>query len=182
MSLQHLLAAIIDQTDREIAQTENAVAKRLAEKKAVSDKALSAHLSSIDEQVTKRKAMLRAKAETHANLSMRSELLTAKQQMIDEVFSAVMEKVSLLPDAEMEPVFRTLLASLPDGGEIRPSKKHAALVQKVAGGRKIGSPIESKGGFMFISEKEERNCTFEHLVGTELRSKQELMVARSLSA
>ncbi|MEQ1849480.1 MAG: hypothetical protein ABL890_02735 [Candidatus Peribacteraceae bacterium] len=182
MSLQHLLEAITSEAKHSVAQAENAAATRMSQKKEVQKKALGVRKQEIDDQVEKRKVFLRSKAETHAKLSMRAAVLTRKQENIDSIFSAAFESICALSDKEVEPLLSSLLGSLPQGGEIRPSKKHDALIKKLAQGRTIGAPIDAKGGFLFVSATLERNCTFEHLVLSELRSRKELEVARALAA
>jgi vacuolar-type H+-ATPase subunit E/Vma4 len=180
MSLQHLLDAITAHANEEITKAENAAALRMSQKKEAQTKALSARMAEIDDQVEKRKTMLRAKAETHAKLSTRSGALSHKQGKIDEVFATVMEQASALTDKDVEPLLAALIKSLPNDGEIRPAKKHEALIKKLAGNRQVSASIDAKGGFLFVSKTQERNCTFEHLILTELRARKELDVARAL--
>lgn len=182
MSLQHLLTAITAEANAEIAKAENAAALRMSQKQESSAEALAKRKAEMDDQVEKRKAMLRAKAETHAKLSTRSAVLKRKQEKIDEVFDTALERAASLSDKEVEPLLSALLKTLPKDGEVRPSKKHEALVKKLASGMTIGQPIDAKGGFLFVSPTQERNCTFEHLILQELRARKELDVSRALAA
>ena len=67
-------------------------------------------------------------------------------------------------------------------GEIHPSKAHAALLKKICPSEqfRIKEATNAKGGFLFISEKEEQDFTFEHLVEEVLRPKTELETSHTL--
>lgn len=183
MSLPHLLDAITAQANDEIASMKRASDARLAEATARQQASIAERKASIAKQVEDRKTMLRAKAETHAQLSRRSSVLQARQRLIDEIFAAVLAALAALPEQKVESLLKHLIAGLPKEGTLRPAKKHAALLQKLLHGThvKMGEPIDAVGGFVFESSTIEKTCTFEHLVANELRNRKELWVSRELS-
>jgi len=183
MSLQHLLAAITEQATSELAAYKRASDERLSAAKARQKASVVERTAAIGKQVEDRKTLLRAKAETHAQLSRRASVLQARQRLIDEIFDAVLAAVGAVPEQKIESLLKRLLTSMPKTGTIRPAKKHAALIQKLLNGSELqlGEPINATGGFVFESETIEKTCTFEHLISNELRSQKELWVSRELS-
>jgi len=112
----------------------------------------------------------------------RNALLGKKRELLDRTYANAAEKLSTLPHEQVEPLIRACLKSIRDEGTVHPARGHEALVKNCADASRfhIGDPIDAKGGFRFVSEAKERDCTFEHLVSEVLRPATELEISRML--
>lgn len=114
-------------------------------------------------------------------LEMRKDILTAKQQSIDEVFDKVLERMNNLDDSKYEQViFNMLIASVESGeeevvmSEDRVKKLSADFINKVnkaleAAGKKGNIKISDEtrnisGGFILKSQGIEINNSFEAVI------------------
>lgn len=114
-------------------------------------------------------------------LEMRKDILTAKQQSIDEVFDKVLERMNNLDDSKYEQViFNMLIASVESGAEEvvmsedRVKKLSADFINKVnkaleAAGKKGNIKISDEtrnisGGFILKSQGIEINNSFEAVI------------------
>ncbi len=81
----------------------------------------------------------------------------------------------------MESFLGHCLKSIHVKGTIHPSKASEAILKKLAGDKfEMGKMIDAAGGFVFVAEKEERDCTFEFLVREALRPSTEVEAAHTL--
>jgi vacuolar-type H+-ATPase subunit E/Vma4 len=135
-------------------------------------------------QKEKRKTQLQAKTQSHVAMQKQNAILKTQQKLLDKAYAGAVEKLSTLPDEKVEPIFRACLKDIKVKGAIYPAAKHASLLKKLAPSEQfsIEAPIEVKGGFRFVSEKIEEDCTFEYLVENVLRPRTELATAQSLFA
>ena len=84
------------------------------------------------------------------NLSMKKQLLNAKKEVIDEVFSEAKKELQELPEKEKEKILRKLLHKA--GNEITPkafysNSKDKALILRISG-LKFRGTIDCLGGFI----------------------------------
>ncbi len=85
-------------------------------------------------------------------------------------------------EEKVEALLKQCIKSIKPSGTIHPSKNHVGLLKKIAPSEQftIGDPVESSGGFVFSSEKEEHDFTFDHLVSEYLRPLTEVETAVEL--
>ncbi len=180
MALSHILAAITAEADAEIAAAERAHAIAVGELTAAHERATSTIRSTVKQQKTDRLHQLKKRAEDHSDMMKRHAVLQRKQELLDEFYAAATKELSALPTAEAERLLSGWIAKLPKGGTIIPSKAHEQLLKKLAGDRAVLPAINSVGGFRFVSEKEDRDYTYEFLVKNILRPETEIEVAGQL--
>ena len=181
MALHDILSAITAEADKQIAalkaQHERTVAD--AESKADSEFRrltieLEAHLSQKSDQLTR-------KARQLAEQIRRNAVLQHKRKILDSIYASALDRLSNESDAVLEPLFSALLSQF-SSGEIRPAKKHVALIKKIASGKEfiIGDPIDAKGGFLCLSKTREEDCRLESIVFDSLRPRTELAISKYL--
>ncbi|MFA7682309.1 MAG: hypothetical protein WCX61_04755 [Candidatus Peribacteraceae bacterium] len=184
MALQDILAAISAQADRRITDARSKHQRSLTQLREESERALSTKKQELALQKTQRKAQMEAKAKTHAAMHERNGELKKKRELLDRTYAAVVEELAKLPDEKIEPLLRTCLKNITTKGTIHPSHKHEKLLTKLAdsGRFTVGETIDAKGGFLFVSQTREQDCTLEHLVSEVLRPATELETSHMLFA
>jgi vacuolar-type H+-ATPase subunit E/Vma4 len=182
MALQDILNAITAQTDLQITEVRTAHQKKLTEMRESSERAHAKKKQEIAQQKEQRKLQLKAKAEAHAQSLKRNALLTRKQALLDKLYGKVVKDLAALPEKDVEALLRTCLKKIGQKGTIAPSKKHEVLLKRIAPSQqfKMEKGTDAAGGFMFSSEKQEYDFTFEHLVSEYLRPETELEVSHTL--
>lgn len=180
MALSHILAAITSEADAEILAAERAHALAVSDLTAAHERATGTIRSTVKQQKTERLHQLKKRAEDHSDMMRRHAVLQRKQELLDEFYAAATKELSALPAAETERLLSGWIAKLPKGGTIIPSKAHEQLLKKLAGDRAVLPAINSVGGFRFVSEKEDRDYTYEFLVKNILRPETEIEVAGQL--
>ncbi|PIR54038.1 hypothetical protein COU75_02930 [Candidatus Peregrinibacteria bacterium CG10_big_fil_rev_8_21_14_0_10_42_8] len=182
MALQDILAAITADADRQIELARAAHQKELTAMREESERTIAKRKQEIAVQKQQKIAQLTAKAETHAASHKRNALLTQKKEVLDVIYALAVEELCKLPDSDAETLFRECLKKIKGKGEIHPSKKHADLLKKICPSEqfRMKDPIHAKGGFLFISDKEEQDFTFENLIENTLRPRTELTIAHTL--
>jgi V/A-type H+-transporting ATPase subunit E len=181
MALQDILAAISVEADRQIAEARTAHQNALTQIRQQSEQSLDRKRQDISAQKEQKLEQMRRKAEVHADTQLRNAQLQKKREILDRIYQKAIESLSQLPDKDVEALLKACLESIHDKGEIRPTKKHVALMQRLVGGDlTLGDPVEGAGGFIFVSEKREQDFRFETLVQDVLRPKTELELAHSL--
>jgi len=182
MALPDILAAISSQADEQIAKERSAHQKRLSLIREESERRIAKRKQEIAAQKEERKEQLHMKAVSHSAMTRRNAELTKKQELLDDLYALVLKNLLSLPEKEVETLLKTCLKTIKGNGEIRPSKAHENILKRIAASEKFsfGKPIESAGGFVFVSEREEHDCRFEHLVSAFLRPQTEVEAARTL--
>lgn len=182
MALDDILQAITLQADQRLSAARTAHERRLAEMRELSDKEIERRTAEIDGQKTEKLNRMRQKIETASVLQARNAQLETKQSLVDDTYRSVIAAVVALPDERLEALFTACLKSIPSTGEILPAKKHAALLKRLATDVRftVGEPIDAAGGFRFVSDDREVDCTIEALVDNVLRPATELDTAASL--
>lgn len=119
-------------------------------------------------------------------LSMETKnlLLKKKNEILDEVYNKVLEKLSSLNENDYLKLILNLLKDCPENGEIIPAKGKEKIIQKaiLESRKKIRLSHQSlpiKGGFIFTSEDLEIDNSFENLIKI-IREKTEIEVAKIL--
>lgn len=184
MALQDILAAITADADRQIELARAAHQKELTEMREESERTTAKRKQEIAVQKQQKLAQLTAKAETHAASHKRNALLTQKKEILDVVYAKAAEELCSISDSDAEALFRECLKQIKGKGEIHPSKKHADLLKKICPSEqfRMKDATDAKGGFVFISDKEEQDFTFENLIQNILRPRTELSIAHTLFA
>ncbi len=184
MALQDILAAISAQADQQIQRARSEHHKQLTKMREQSERAIATKKQDIALQKEQRKAQLTAKAENHAAMYIRNAELSKKQELLDRTYDNVIAELSKLPDEDLKRLIESCLKGIKGKGAIHPAKKHESLLNKLADSSQltIGESIDAKGGFKFISDTQEQDYTFEHLVSEVLRPKTELEISHLLFA
>ena len=182
MALQDIINAIIAAADADIEQARRAHQQEMTNLREEAERSLATKKQEIASSRERKKEQLRSKAENHAAIQKRNAVLTKKRELLDRVFDAVVDKLVATDAAALETLLRSCLKTIAAKGTIHPASAHEALLQRLAdsGQFTIGSTIDAKGGFLFVSDKEEADFTFEHLVQENLRSSKELDVSKQL--
>ena len=107
-----------------------------------------------------------------------------KQELLERCYGDVQKALAKSDSAALEAFLIDCLSGITGPGEIRPAAAHKALLEKVADKSRftIGKPINAIGGFLFVSDKQEHDCTFERFVTGTLRPRTEVEVSRALFA
>jgi len=182
MALQDILAAITAEADLQIEEARAAHHKELSGLREESERRIAGKKQEIAKQKERKKTQLTAKANAHAQVQKRNVILKKKKELLDQTYAKVIERLSELPDKDVEPLLRACVQLIKIKGEIRPSEKHVNILKKLCPKDqfKIGATIKASGGFLFVSEKQEEDFTFEHLVEHVLRPDTELEISKTL--
>ncbi|MDD3896267.1 MAG: hypothetical protein PHU04_00260 [Candidatus Peribacteraceae bacterium] len=184
MALSNILAAISAQADEQISQERSLHQKRISLMREESERRIAKRKQEIAGQKEERRKQLHMKAVSHSTMTRRNAELKKKQELLDTLYALVLQKLAALPsqEKEVETLLKKHLQTIKGNGEIRPSKAHETILRHIAPSERFafGKPIESVGGFLFVSEREEHDCTFEHLVASYLRPQTEVEAAKAL--
>lgn len=182
MALQDIITAITQQADQKITDARSVHQKGLTKIREDGERTVAERKQEVARQKETKKAQMKAKAENAADMHVKNSLLSKKRDLLDKTYDEIVDELAKLPDEKMEPLMRACLKSITAEGTIQPADKHTALMKKLAdsGQFKMGSTVKAKGGFRFISDKQEQDCTLEHLVAEVLRPATELKIADSL--
>ncbi len=182
MALQDILAAITAEADKCIADARKEHQRSVTQMREESERNLSTKKQEIAVSKKQKMDQLSAKAHTHAQAQKRNAVLTKKKEVLDVVFIKAAKELSALSDKEIEPLLRACIKGIKAKGIIHPSAKHAELLKKICPSEqfRIEKPTNANGGFLFVSEKEEQDFTFEHLMEHVIRPSQELTTSQSL--
>lgn len=182
MALQDIISAITAEADRDIAALRKAHEERVSAAKAKHESALSSLKGTMSSQVASRKAQLLLKTKTHATMDRRNHISSAKQAVINAAFAESLALLAAQPDEKVEPLLRACLKRIKGAGTLHPSKRHEALIQKIAPSEQfmIATVTDAVGGFLFVGKSFEADFTFEHIVHGVLRPAKELEVADQL--
>lgn len=180
MALSHILAAITVEADATIAAATRAHAAAVKDMADAHERAVQTIRSTVKHQKNERMHQLKKRAEDHTDMMKRHAVLQRKQELLDEFFGKVTKALAALPVAETERLLSSWVAKLPKGGTVIPSKIHEPILKKIIGDREMAPAMEGAGGFRFVSEKEDRDYTYEFLVKNILRPDTEIEVAGQL--
>lgn len=182
MALQDILDAISAQADQQIANARSTHQKAVTQKREASERSLAKRKQEVAAQKELKKQQLKSKTEAHAEALKRNAVLTKKQELLDRLFQKVTKELSATEEGQSEELMRVCLKKITLKGTIHPSEKHAKLLKKIAPSEQftMGKETNAKGGFLFVSETQEYDFTFEHLVSEMLRPNTELDVSREL--
>lgn len=182
MALQDILKAITAEADQKITSERSAHQKRLSTMREQSEQRISKRKQEIAMQKEEKRQQMRAKSEAHAQMIERNAELKKKQELLDTLFTLVTKKLGSCSEDKAEALLKQCIKSIKSKGTIHPSKAHANLLKKIAPSEQfeMGDAVEATGGFVFSSDKEERDFTFEHLVSQYLRPRTEVETASEL--
>jgi vacuolar-type H+-ATPase subunit E/Vma4 len=181
MAIQDILGAIVEDADKRIAEVQSAHKKRMKEMRDESEQITQRKRQQIIDQRDQKKRQLKEKAESHARMLHSKAILSAKQDYMNKVYSEVLASLVNLPKDKLETLLKKCLGQIKSKGTIHAAKEHEALIKKyVPEGCDMGKAIDAKGGFRFVSEKEEHDFTFEFIVNELLRPQTEVKVAHDI--
>lgn len=184
MALDDILSAITQETDRRIAGAKTSSQERLVSMRQQGEQRLATKKQEINLQRQEKEKMMRAKADTHMSLARRNAILRKKQELLERCYNDVEKKLTALKPADLKKLLTACLSSIDGNGEIRPAAVHAKLLEEIVDAKrfKIGKPVDTSGGFIFVSDKSESDFTFKSLVHNRLRPETEVHVASTLFA
>lgn len=183
MALDDILQAIKTHADRELASAKKAHDERMSTMRESSAADTDRKIRDIAEQKDAKLRALRQKADAFASSQIKHATLTAKKRALDDVYAETASALAAMPAAKLESLLRACLDGLPSGGTIRPAAAHAAVVKTLVGTtHAIGDSIDAVGGFVYIANDREIDCTFESLVERILRPETELDTSATLFA
>ncbi|OGG92049.1 hypothetical protein A3H16_01390 [Candidatus Kaiserbacteria bacterium RIFCSPLOWO2_12_FULL_53_8] len=184
MAIDNILAAITQETDRRIAGAKEAHAKRIAMLRDESAQRIRTRKQEIDAQHKQEIDDLRLKAETHRSQQRRNGILNKKQELLERCYSDVQKALAKSDTATLGAFLVSCLKGISGAGEVRPVAAHKALLEKIADKSRftIGKSIDAVGGFVFVSDKQEHDYTFERFVTATLRPQTEVEVSQALFA
>ncbi len=182
MAIHDILAAITQETDRRIAAAKESHRTQMSTLREESDRRLLAKKQELASQCNKKEQQMRSKTRTHLALQRRNAVLQKKQTLLEQLYGSIAEAFAKEKPAVLEKFFENCLNHIKGNGEIRPAKEHAELIGKIADKKRftIGKAVDALGGFIFVSDTQERDYTFEHLAREQLRPHTEVAVAASL--
>lgn len=180
MAFHHILQALTSDADARIAAARTAQRAAIDAARADAENATLDRLAAIRAECERKKKNMERQVTAHAHMAARQAALAAKHRLVEDTYAKALEMLAGLDAKQTEALLSRLLASCPDGGVIRPAEPHAALLKKLAGNREIGDAVKASGGFVFVSDKAERDCTYDSLVRDVLRPATELDVASTL--
>jgi|AP45_3_1055517.scaffolds.fasta_scaffold55074_2 vacuolar-type H+-ATPase subunit E/Vma4 len=182
MALQDILAAITAEADKYITDARTEHQRSVTQLREESERNLAKKKQEIAVSKQQKMDQLTTKAQTHANAQKRNAVLSTKKEMLDTVFAKAAQKLSEVSDKDIEPLLRVCIKGIKAKGIIHPSTKHADLLKKICPSEqfRIEKPTHAKGGFLFVSEKEEQDFTFEHLMEHVVRPSHELSISKTL--
>jgi len=184
MALQDIITAIVAETDHEIMTLRAAHKERTTAQRKKHEEDLKTLRTTINEQVEIRKSQLLLRTKTHAAVDRRNRVSSAKQSVINAAFAEALAMLAVLPEDKAEKLLRSFLKRISGKGVLRASKRHEALLKKIAPSEQftVESHPKAIGGFYFIGDRSEADFTFEHLVHGVLRPMKELEIAHLLFA
>jgi len=182
MALQDIIWAITNEADRDIAALRKAHEERASAAKEKYESTLSSLKGKMSSQVESHKAQLLLKTRTHVAMDRRNRISAVKQAVINAAFAETLAMLSALPNEKVEPLLRACLKHIKGSGTLLPSKRHEALIRKIAPSEQftIGAASDAAGGFFFVGKTSEADLTFEHIVNGVLRPAKEVQVAELL--
>lgn len=182
MALQDILQAISAQADEQIKRERSAHQNRVSQIREESERRNAKNKQNIAAKKEQRKEQMSIKAHAHSTMMQRNAELKKKQELLDSLYGLVTKELAAMPEKDAEELLKSYLKSITINGEIHPSEAHASILKKIAPSEQftIGTPIKSVGGFIFTSDHEEHDCSFEHLVASYLRPQTEVKAAKAL--
>ncbi len=180
MALSHILAAITAEADAAISAATKAHATALKEMSDAHERDVSSIRSTVKHQKSERLHQLKKRAESHTDMMLRHAVLQRKQELLDEFYASAIRELAALPAAQTERLLAAWIEKLPSKGTIIPSKTHEPMLKKLHGDHTLAPAMQAAGGFRFVSEKEDRDYTYEFLVKHLLRPETEIEVAGQL--
>ena len=177
--LDHILAQAKVKTDTITKQADADVAHlREAAVTAEAEAIEAVHTAA----ASKQKALTK-KVQSYVTHERKSRCLSAKRAVIDEAFVSALEQLKQLPQDVKEKMYASLINRLPKTGDIIPAAGDAALIAKVtkkAGEYKVNGELEASGGFVFCTDTQEVDFTFETIMRQQIEMQVEGEVAKKL--
>lgn len=182
MALQDILAAITAEADKRIADTRTEHQRSLTGLREESERNIAKKKQEIAVSKQQKMEQLRTKTATHAETHKRNALLVQKKDILDRVYAKAITELAALSDKDIEPLLRACVKQIKSKGVIHPSAKHAELLKKICPSEqfRLEKPSDAKGGFLFVSDREEQDFTFEHIVEHMIRPNHELNTSKIL--
>lgn len=182
MALQDILAAITAEADKRITDARTEHQRALSAMREESERNIAKKKQEVSVSKQQKMDQLKAKAMTHAEANKRNALLRKKKEILDRVYAKAAMELAKLDDKEIEPLLRACIKHIKSKGVIHPSAKHADLLKKICPSEqfRLEKSTDAKGGFLFVSDTEEQDFTFEHIMEEMVRPNHELITAKSL--
>lgn len=182
MALQDILAAITAEADTRIEDARSAHQRALTQMREESERNLAKKKQELAVQKQQKMQVLEAKASTHAVTHKRNALLGKKKELLDRTYEKAIDALVKLDEKDTEALLRACIKQIKAKGVIHPSAKHEAMLKKICPSEqfKIEKATDAKGGFLFVSDKEEHDFTYEQIIEQMVRPSTELAVSSIL--
>lgn len=180
MAFHDILRALDAETNARVSAARASARESVERTRERFERETSEQLAAIAAETALEKKHMERQVAARASMGGRQAAMAAKHRLMEQTYAKALETLAGLDAAKTEGFLKRMIDACPEGGVIRPARPHEAIVKKFAGGRALGSPVESVGGFVHESDATERDCTYETLVFGILRPATELAVASIL--
>ncbi len=181
MAIQDILDAIVREADEKISAESSRQRAHLKQLRQESERRLASVQMQISHQKENKINQLREKAESRGRLLQSQSILATKQDCMDRLYRMVMDALLKLPADQTEELLKKCLATTQGKGVVYAAKDHEAMMKKLLPkGCEMGGTLNASGGFLFSSEKEEYNFSYEFLVESVLRPLTDVTSAHDL--
>jgi len=186
MALKDIINTITDEAKAEAEKIKQEGKKKIEAIEEESRQKIKTEEKKIDDSIEKEAQKVVDRAAFESNIKERNKIVSLKQEIVDEVFDKVLEKIKELGDNEYSAVMKKLIADLPEveSGYITPIAGKEDLTRKALqdSGKNYSisdSSIEGAGGFVFKSKDIEVDNRFEELL-KGLREELEIEISNKL--
>jgi len=149
-------------------------------------KLLQDEIVKIEKEIEKEGNKVINKARLESNIEERNQIVLAKRELVDEIFSKALENISNLDDNQQIQILASLINQLPDvkNGEIVSAVEKKEITRKALDQSNKNFLVTENefpgiGGFIFKSSKIEVNNSYEELL-KNLREKIEVEISKKL--
>lgn len=186
MALSDLIAKILNDAKKDVAQIEADTAKNIENLENEYEQKTQDRKVEIEASTAKRKEAMLKKVKMLGETERRNAILNAKQEVINQVFEQSVEKLMNLPEAEYEKI---IVALFEKTGNIQGAVFHSpkgkenitiSAMKKAKMAYKQGSSIDIQGGFTLTSDTIDIDNSIENLVKKELRQQIQLELSKTL--
>ena len=188
MALEDITKTITEEAQAEAEKIKAAGDKQVAEIAIEGKEKVTAEEAKINQRIEQEAQKVVERVKFQTNIAERNQLVAAKQKIVKEVFTKVLEQMGGLDEGKYVEFVTGLVNGLPDvdEGEIVPVEGKEELTKRIIDGSQknfavSADSIPGVGGFVFRSENIEINNTFAALLD-EKKGDWEIEVSKVLFA
>ena len=171
MALEDITKTITKEAKAEAKKITTAGDKQVAEIAAEGKDKVKAEEAKINQRIEKEAQKVVERVKFQTNIAERNQLVAAKQEIVNQVFTKVLEQMSTLDESKYVDFVTGLVNNLPDvtDGEIVSVEGKEDLTKRIVDSSKKNFTVSTDsipgvGGFVFRSENIEINNTFAALL------------------